>query len=317
MSSRRALGRGLNAILPSEDDAAGPGVGADQADIRNEDRRSTGAVVGRIHDVPVAHVVPNPYQPRTEFDQEALDELAASIRQLGIIQPITVRTREEGGYELISGERRLRAARRAGLERIPAYVREADTEAMLEMALVENVQREALNPIEVALGYQALMEECGLTQEQVATKVGKNRSTVANFIRLLKLPPRVQAAIRDGRLSAGHARALIMIDDDDVRDRLLDEIVDKDLSVRQVEKRVKSLQRTVRGDKGGAAPTHEPPAQVSHRDQVYLQQYTNKLRSRYGTQVQIRHKSNDEGGKIEISYYSADDLERVLELLVG
>lgn len=316
MSSRKALGKGLNALLPPDEESANPYIGRDQDESGRKGSGSSTTVVGRIYHVPVANVVPNPYQPRTEFDEESLEELAASIRQLGIIQPITVRVREQGGYELISGERRLRASKRAGLERIPAYVRDADVEAMLEMALVENVQREALNPIEVALGYQALMDEVGLTQEQVATKVGKNRSTVANFIRLLKLPPRIQAAIRDGRVSAGHARALIMVEDEDLRDQLLDEIVDKDLSVRQIERRVKSIQREDRQE-AKSTERRDETQEMSRRDLLFLQQYTNRLRSRYGTQVQIRHRSNDEGGKIEISYYSADDLERVLELLVG
>ena len=319
MSSRKALGRGLNALLPPEDESddtrtSREGTGGDSRGAR----RDAAPTVGRIYEVPVAQVVPNPHQPRMDFDPEALEELAASIRQLGIIQPITVRVREGGGYELISGERRLRAAKRAGLERIPAYVREADVEAMLEMALVENVQREALNPIEVALGYQALMDECGLTQEQVADKVGKSRSAVANFVRLLRLPPRIQAAMRDGRLSAGHARALIAIDDDDARDALMDEIVARDLSVRQVEQRVRALQRRDQP----APPRRETDAPAEHdalsqRDRLFLQDYTNRLRSHLGTQIQIRHKSNADGGKIEISYYSADDLERVLELLVG
>ncbi|HEX7070320.1 MAG TPA: ParB/RepB/Spo0J family partition protein [Rhodothermales bacterium] len=316
MSSRKALGRGLNALLPPDEDAASPYVGRESERAESaQDRPELGRAVGRVHEVPIAHVVPNPLQPRIDFDQGALDELAASIRQLGIIQPITVRVREGGGYELISGERRLRAAKRAGLDRIPAYVRSADAEEMLEMALVENVQRESLNPIEVALGYQRLMDECSLTQEEVADKVGKNRSTVANFVRLLKLPPRIQAAIRDGRLSAGHARALVTLTDESVRDRLLDEIVGKELSVRQVEHRVRALQREARRA-AGEAPRPDPrPSGISQRDQLLLQQYTNRLRSRFGTQVQIRHKSNSEGGKIEISYYSADDLERVLELL--
>lgn len=318
MSSRKALGRGLNALLPPEEESSGPYVGLErESPAARRDRTDAIPAVGRVHEVLVAHVVPNPQQPRINFNSESLDELAASIRQLGIIQPITVRIRENGGYELISGERRLRAARRAGLERIPAYVREADAEAMLEMALVENVQREALNPMEIALGYYRLMEECQLTQEQVADKVGKNRSTVANFLRLLKLPPRVQAAIRDGRLSAGHARALVVLSDESARDQLLDEIVDNDLSVREVEKRVRALQREERRSSApDANAAEEVDHQVSHRDLLLLQQYTNRLRSHFGTQINIRHKSNADGGKIEIAYYSADDLERVLELLV-
>lgn len=318
MSSRKALGKGLNALLSPDDEK-----GDYNADYKSAEYGGPGGpvtrgwTVGRVHDVPVAQVVPNPLQPRIDFDEAALDELAASIRQLGIIQPITVRIREHGGFELISGERRLRAARRAGLTRIPAFVREADSEEMLEMALVENVQREALNPIEVALGYQRLMDECSLTQERVAERVGKNRSTVANFVRLLKLPPRIQASIRDGRLTAGHARALVAIEDEETREALLDEILDKELSVRQVEQRARTLQKNLHSRKRGNEPEPDARIEIGQRDRLVLQKYTDKLRSHYGTQIQIRHKSNEEGGKIEISYYSADDLERVLELLVG
>ncbi len=192
-SKKAALGRGLNALLPSgqkEGESAldtPPTEALPSKLYRFEERLRW---LGRIADLEIDQISPNPYQPRQDFEDEALDQLAASIRQFGIIQPITVRAQSGGRFEVISGERRIRAARRAGLKRIPAYVREADTEAMLEMALVENLQREELNPIEVALGYHRLMEECDLTQEQVADRVGKKRSTVANFLRLLKLPPR-------------------------------------------------------------------------------------------------------------------------------
>ena len=312
MSSRKALGRGLSALLPPEDDASS----FVEREYVDEYPARHAARVGTISEVPVASVVPNPHQPRLDFDESALDELAASIRQLGIVQPITVRRRDDG-FELITGERRLRAARKIGLQRIPAFVREADTEAMLEMALVENLQRESLNPIEVALGYQRLIDECGLTQERVALKVGKNRATVTNLLRLLRLPPRIQAAIRDGFLTAGHARALLAVESLEEQNLLLETIMDEDLSVREVEKRVRALQRkSTRNERDEIVRPSEQPPPLSQRDFLHVQQYQNRLRSHYGTQVQIRHKSADEGGRIEISYYSADDLERVLDLLL-
>lgn len=306
MASRKAvLGRGLNALLPSQEEReAAEAHDSGAANHRFEDRVR---LLGRVAEIDVRSVRPNPYQPRETFDEAALDELAASIRQLGIIQPITVRILEEGQFELISGERRLRAARRAGLSRIPAFVREADTEEMLEMALVENVQREELNPVEVAIGYQRLVEECDLTQEQVAAKVGKNRATVANFLRLLKLPPRVQASLKDGSLTMGHARALINVEDADLRDRLLQEIIEKDLSVRQIEERVRKIRE------GGEKKEDETPQRPDVVG-LQVQEFTSRLRSHLSTQVQIRHKGKD-GGRIEIAYYSDDDLERLLDTI--
>jgi ParB family transcriptional regulator, chromosome partitioning protein len=272
-------------------------------------------LLGRIADIDVDHIRPNPYQPRKDFDEKALDELAASIVQLGIIQPVTVRMLEAGRYEVISGERRLRAARRAGLKQVPAYIREADTEEMLEMALVENVQREELNPIEVALGYQRLIDECGLVQEQVAQKVGKNRATVANFLRLLKLPPRVQASLRDNRITAGHARALVNVEDEAEQLRILKRIEDEGLSVREVEDLVRDWHRTREAPPEPATEAAASMPERPDRSFLELQRYTDLLRSRLSTQVQIRHRSDKAGGKIEIAYYSADDLERLLELL--
>lgn len=308
MASRKAvLGRGLNALLPSQEEQG------QEDDVRESGGRvhrfeDRVRLLGRVAEIDVRSVRPNPYQPRESFDDRLLDELAASIRQLGIIQPVTVRVIDDGQFELISGERRLRAARRAGLDRIPAFVREADTEEMLEMALVENVQREELNPVEVAIGYQRLIEECDLTQEQVAAKVGKNRATIANFLRLLKLPPRIQASLRDGSVSMGHARALITIDDDAAQDRLLQEIIEKDLSVRQVEERVRRMREA--NDKSDREETPQRPDVV----QLQVQEFTSRLRSHLSTQVQIKHRGK-EGGRIEIAYYSDEDLERLLETI--
>lgn len=318
MSSRKAvLGRGLNALLPSQHEEETPeeATGSELPKSRLYHFEDRVRLLGRVADIEVEHIRPNPYQPRKDFDEKALDELAASIVQLGIIQPITVRALEKNQFEVISGERRLRAARRAGLRRVPAYIREADTEEMLEMALVENVQREALNPIEVALGYQRLLEECGLTQEQVAQKVGKNRATVTNFLRLLKLPPRIQANLRDGTITAGHARALISVEDESEQIRLLKEIDEHDLSVREVEERVRNWKTAQEAgeEKGAEAPA---AAGQPNRNELQLRAFSDRLRTHFSTQVQIKHKSDHAGGKIEIAYYSAEDLERLLELLI-
>ena len=318
MAKKDALGRGLSALLP-QTNAADPGQpdpnGGTRTRLYNfEERRR---LAGRVADLDLEAIRPNPYQPRKDFDETALDELAASIKQLGIIQPLTVRSLGDDRYELISGERRLRASRRAGLKRVPAYVREADTEAMLEMAIVENVQREDLNPVEVALGYQRLIEEVGLTQEQVADKVGKNRSTVANVLRLLRLPPRVQASLREGTLTSGHARALVSIEDDAERLSLHREILDDGLSVREVESRARALRE------GTTAPATRPSAPapardaLPTRDRLQVEATEARLREALATQVQVRHKASDGSGSITIAYYSAEDLERVVEHVLG
>lgn len=325
-SDKGVLGKGLSALLPSEERADEPSARSRSSDLsksklyRFKDRDR---LLGRVADVEVQHIRPNPYQPRQEFQDAALDELAASIEQLGIIQPITVRALGEGQFEVISGERRLRAARRAGLGRIPAYVREAGVEEMLEMALVENVQREELNPVEVALGYHRLIEECDLTQAQVAEKVSKNRTTVSNFLRLLKLPPRVQASLRDGSVSVGHARALIGIDDEKAQVRLLRKIEKESLTVREVERRVRRRRRGRKKQPDGGMPSEEASPsseaaeapQAPDRDALQVEEYRNRLRSALSTQVQIKHDADEGEGRIEIAYYSAEDLERLIDLL--
>jgi ParB family transcriptional regulator, chromosome partitioning protein len=320
MSTKKAvLGKGLSALLPSvsSDQEGGEGAGGTSAaGLYNFEERVR--LLGRVAEVEVDNVRPNPYQPRQDFDEEALEELTASIREIGIVQPITVRALGDGRFELISGERRLRAARRAGLKRLPAYVREADTEALLEMAIVENIQREDLNPVEVALGYRRLVDECQLTQEEVAQKVGKSRSAVANALRLLKLPATVIASLRDGTLTGGHARMLVAVEDPEVQLQMHRRIVDRGLSVRQVEDLVRRYRRRLeRGDgtrtTNGAEKT--PPAPRS-REALQIEAITGQLRDRLATQVSIRHRDNG-GGRIEIDYYSAEDLERVLDLVLG
>jgi len=320
MADNSALGKGLNALIPSEkqEDSAqqeGEDEGEDVSESQLYQFEDGTRMLGRVAEVAVERIRPNPYQPRQEFNDDTLDELAASIEELGVIQPITVRALGDGQFEIISGERRLRAARRADLDRLPAFIRQASSEEMLEMALVENVQREELNPIEVALGYQRLMDECGLTQEEVAEKVSKSRATVSNFLRLLRLPPRVQAALRDKEVAMGHARALIAIDDEEAQVELLEETIEEDLSVREVERRARNWhagqEATDEADDEPAAPSGPPD-----RGELQLDDYRSTLRSRFSTQVQINHKSDGEGS-IEISYYSEEDLERLVALMMG
>lgn len=316
-SKKAALGKGLSALLPSQDDDARSDENASgdvsTTALKGLERRAH--LAGRVAEIQVEAIQPNPYQPRTDFNDEALDELAASITQLGMVQPVTVRAREDNRFELISGERRLRAARRAGLARIPAYIREADSEEMLEMALVENLQREELNPIEVALGYQRLMDECGLTQAGVAERVSKSRSTVTNFLRLLKLPPPLQAALRDQLISVGHARALITLDEKDEQVALLEEILKNGLSVRKVEKRVREIHTREEEPEEEPQPTSEVTTAQADADSLQVKDLTDRLRAELSTRVTIR-RSPDGSGKIEIDYYSDEDLERLSELLL-
>ena len=221
--NRRALGRGLDAIMQS------PETDITSKDISGE------FVAGAVAEIDINLIETNPFQPRTEFDETALRELAQSIKEQGVIQPVTVRKLGYNKYQLISGERRLRASKMAGLNKIPAFIRVANDEQMLELALIENIHRENLNAIEVAISYQRIIDECNLTQEEVSEKVGKSRSAVANFLRLLKLPPEVQLAIRDGHISMGHARALININDKEEQLKLLQQIIMEEMTVRQTE----------------------------------------------------------------------------------
>ena len=318
MADKSALGKGLNALIPSDEqeEKSREEGGEDVSESQLYQFEDGTRLLGRVAEVAIDRIRPNPYQPRQEFKDAALDELASSIEELGVIQPITVRALGDGQFEIISGERRLRAARRAGIDRLPAFIRKASSEEMLEMALVENVQREELNPIEVALGYQRLMEECGLTQEAVAEKVSKSRATVSNFLRLLRLPPRVQAALRDKEVAMGHARALIAIDDEEAQVELLEETIEEDLSVREVERRARNWHddQDAEGEEeeDDTGPTTSP---APDREDLQLDDYRSKLRSRFSTQVKINHRKDGEGS-IEVSYYSEEDLERLVELMM-
>ena len=291
---RNALGRGLGALLQDS-----------PANSPKEEKSiiATASSSAGMDEIKLIEIEVNPYQPRTHFDQDALVELAESIKIQGIIQPITVRKLKANQYQLISGERRLQASELAGLKSIPAYVRTADDQQMLEMALIENIQRENLNAIEIALSYQRLLTECDLKQEELSGRVGKKRTTVNNYLRLLKLPPDIQAALKEQKISMGHARAIINIEDVVIQLKVFKKIIAEGLSVRKVE----SLVRQLASQKTN---TKEKPIQNNSREIVQLQ---SKLASHFGTKVDV--KSDGKKGEIKIPFVSIEDLNRVLEIL--
>ena len=297
---KTGLGRGLSALL-DDSDLSSPSKNTFNP-VSETEQKPASSNIGHIN---ISAIATNPYQPRTEFDQVALNELADSIRIQGLIQPITVRQAEGNTYQLISGERRLRASKLAGLTEIPAYIRLANDQQMLEMALIENIQRENLNAIEVALSFQRMLEECNLKQEQLGERVGKNRSTVTNYLRLLKLPPAIQISIRDQKISMGHARALISVEETEKQLFIHQEIIDKGLSVRKVEELVRSinsLQLKPKSEKQAAGVSFE------------YQKLQKDLASRFATKVKLKVGENGKGA-IEIPFVSDDDLSRILELL--
>jgi len=294
---KSALGKGLSALLS----------GADTDITSSSDVAGSSVVAGSVANISVDKIETNPFQPRTDFEVQALKELSESIRQQGIIQPITVRKLGYDRYQIISGERRFRASKMAGLEVIPAYVRIANDQAMLEMALVENIQRENLNPIEIGISYKRLLDECNLSQEQLAEKVGKDRSTVTNYMRLLKLPPKIQAAIRDGIISMGHARAIINVDDVGMQLKIYDDIVLNNLSVRKVEE----LVRGTSGKKSKSSQQAKPKSLGFEYKSIQ-----DRLAGFYETRVELKPGAKG-SGKIVLSYYSVDDLNRLLDILEG
>lgn len=292
---KTGLGKGLSALLDDNDSVNQPKAAVESPEPT--------LLAGSISEVNISDIETNPYQPRTEFDQVALNELSESIKVQGLIQPITVR-KHGSKYQLISGERRLRASKLAGLEKIPAYIRDADNQQMLEMALIENIQRENLNAIEVALSFQMMIDECNLKPEQLGDRVGKNRTTVSNYLRLLKLPPVIQASIRDGKISMGHARALINVEEAEKQLFIHQEILDKGLSVRKVEELVRSIHHV----------QVKPAKAKSNGVSFEYQKLQDDLASKFATKVKL--KVNDNGkGAIEIPFVSNDDLNRILELL--
>lgn len=289
---RKALGKGLAALLKDP-----------REEVESADQKGAEEVVGSISEIPLDRIKENPFQPRTFFDEEALEELANSIRELGVIQPITVRRVKKNRYELISGERRLRASKIAGIDSIPAYIRLANDQGMLEMALVENIQRQELDAVEVALSYQRLLDECEITQEEMSKRVGKKRSTVTNYLRLLKLPPIIQAGIRDRMLSMGHARALVNLPNEETQLKVYKDVVSKNLNVRQVEELVKDLQE---GE-------GQSPKKVGSRAQL-RKPLSIELSTLLGAAVQVKEKTDGEG-EIVIRYNNDQELERIVSLI--
>lgn len=301
MSKKKALGRGLSALL--SDNEADEKL---EVDIPVQVPSPAPAATGGIAEIPVEEIEVNPFQPRTHFDQDALLELAESIKVHGIIQPITVRRLTANQYQLISGERRFQASKLADLKTIPAYIRSADDQQMLEMALIENIQRENLNAIEIALSYQRLITECSLKQDELGERVGKNRATVTNYLRLLKLPPDIQIAVRDNRLSMGHARAIINVENPDQQLYIFKKALNEDLSVRKVEELVREFSGKKTED-GATAPS---PAAGASKE---ISQLQSRLSSHFGTRVVV--KSDGKKGEIKIPFLSVEDLNRILDIL--
>lgn len=254
----RGLGKGLGALLggPTDVEQLRKPVGYVNKEIVDVTATQDTSDILRI---PIDMIEPNPFQPRMTFDQIALEELAESIKTFGLIQPITVRKKDQGRYQIISGERRFRASRLAGMDMIPAYIRDTNDQGMLEMAIVENIQRENLDPIEVAMSYQRLIDECNLTQEQMAERVGKKRASVTNYLRLLKLPAKVQHDLKVGLLSVGHAKVILGIEDEEIQENLCDQVIKDSLSVRQLEERVKKILYENQPDKSNSNKSDELP----------------------------------------------------------
>lgn len=305
MSKKKALGRGLSALLKDNESEEKLEVDVPVSAVLPPAPAAPAS--GNINEIPIEQIEVNPFQPRTHFDQDALLELAESIKVHGIIQPITVRRLAPQQYQLISGERRFQASKLADLKTITAYIRSADDQQMLEMALIENIQRENLNAIEIALSYQRLISECNLKQDELGERVGKNRATVTNYLRLLKLPPDIQIAVRDNRISMGHARAIINVESADSQLYIFKKILSEDLSVRKVEELVRELS----GKKGEASEAS--PAASSAPVPKEIVQLQGTLSSHFGTRVVI--KSDGKKGEIKIPFLSIEDLNRILDIL--
>ena len=288
--NKRVLGRGLDAILQSP-----------ETDITSKDI-SGDFVAGAIAEIDINLIETNPFQPRTEFDENALQELAQSIKEQGVIQPVTVRKLGYNKYQLISGERRLRASKLAGLKTVPVYIRVANDEQMLELALIENIHRENLNAIEVAISYQRLIDECNMTQEEVSEKVGKSRSAVANFLRLLKLPAEVQIAIRDGHITMGHARALINVTDKEQQLKLLQQIIEGEMNVRQTEEL--------------AEKAKNPEAKERKQTNFIPEHFKSKIKKLSQTlNTKVKVTRNMKGqGTVVIDFKDEAEFDRIMEL---
>ncbi len=305
MASRpqRGPGRGLDAILGGsiDVDMLRKPVGYVNKEVVGTKEPQDTADILRI---PEGMIEPNPFQPRMSFDKEALEELAESIRTFGLIQPITVRKKAEGKYQIISGERRFRACRLAGMDMIPAYIRDANDQGMLEMAIVENIQRENLDPIEVAMSYQRLIEECSLTQEQMAERVGKKRASVTNYLRLLKLPAKVQHDLKVGLLSVGHAKVLLGIEDQNIQEELCDVVVKTGMSVRQLEERVRKILK-------GEAPQKQQQEQSLPDEYVKVLEHMGRY---FGNNISLRRSASGKG-TMTIRFDSDEEMQKFLSAL--
>ena len=293
---KQALGRGLSALLKDPEN-----------DIKSVEDKNADKVVGNIIELEIEAIEINPFQPRSNFNEESLRELATSIKELGVIQPITVRKLDFNKYQLISGERRLRASTLVGLKTVPAYIRIANDNESLVMALVENIQRHDLDPIEIALSYQRLIDEIQLTQEQMSERVGKKRSTIANYLRLLKLDPIIQTGIRDGFISMGHGRAIINIEDQDIQTDIYQKIVSQNLSVRDTEALVKNYQESLKPK--SAAKAKSASFDVDEEEKKTITGY-------FGAKVDVKVAGNGKG-KITIPFHSEEDLKRIIKLIKG
>ena len=292
-TKKQALGRGLSALLKDPDN-----------DIKSVEDRNADKVVGNIVELDIDSIEVNPFQPRTNFNEESLRELASSIRELGVIQPITVRKLAFNTYQLVSGERRFRASKLIGLETIPAYIRIANDQESLEMALVENIQRQDLDPIEIALSYQRLIDEINLTQEQMSERVGKKRSTIANYLRLLKLDPIIQTGMRDGFISMGHGRAMVNIESPIDQLEVYEKIIRNKLSVRATEQLVKNL-NSKEEDKPESEPTEVPK---------YIKKGIKDFSDYFGHKIDVKLGKNG-SGKITIPFHSEEDFNRIKKLV--
>jgi ParB family chromosome partitioning protein len=293
--NKDALGKGIRSLLQN--------INSDLKTTSGELKSEVAEAVRSVLRIPVEQIEPNPRQPRHDFDETALNELATSIKLHDIVQPITVSQTANGKYRLISGERRWRAAKLAGLKDVPAYIRQANDQELLELALLENLQREDLNAVEIALSYKRMMEELNYTQEQVAERMGKERSTVANYIRLLKLPPDIQVAVRRGEISMGHARALINVDTVDKQLFIYNEIRNRGLSVRQTEELVRKMYKTGTAGVKESVKPNLPPAYKKIED---------NLASHFSTKVKLNYNKNGHGS-ISIEYYSIQELNKILD----
>lgn len=294
MSQKKSgLGKGLSALLDnsvSVNEFKEIGVAASNAQITT---------------LPVDRIEANPFQPRSEFKEEELLNLADSIRVHGLIQPITVRKLSADKYQIISGERRFRAAQLVGLTNVPVFIRLANDQSMLEMALVENIQRENLNAIEIAISYKRLIDECKLTQEDLGLRVGKDRTTVTNYLRLLKLPPQIQTALRDDKISMGHARAIISIGDPVMQLKIFNEILENDLSVRSVEDIVRGVSKNEK---------KQPSISEKFIKGIEYKHIQKRLEDKFETKIEVKHRKNG-SGQIMFTYFSTDDLNRLLDIL--